>query len=289
MKKNTSQVKKKTTSKTKVEPKVKAWPNSHVELKNFIVGSAVSFLALIVLILLTIFFCQSLVSLIKNGNIVGVYNAADLNKNNELNKAVELDEVERLSNLIYFGKEDVSDNNLEESPSPTFLSEDLTISEREFMTLPAGVTGFENLNFINSPDGSKFAFVVKRDSKEAVLLNGDLGPFYDKITFMAFSPDSSRFAYGVKVGYDDMVVLDGLPGKIYDWIFLPRFFSPDSQYFIYKARSSEGDFLVFNETEGAVYEQIYQPFVSDDNSSVIFYSRRGTQIYKSVLELNSKN
>ncbi len=289
MKKNTLSVKKKTNYQSKAQSKTKTWPDSRVELRNFVIGSAISFLALIALIFLTIFFCQSTIALIKGRNIVEFNRPTDLNEIGGINEEDELDEVERLSNSIYFGKEDIPDNSSKNFPSQTFLSNDVVIEELESMTLPIGTVGIENLNFLNSPDGSKFAFIIKKDAKEAVLLNGDLGPFYDKITFMAFSPDSSRFAYGAKVGIDETVVLDGLPGKIYDWIFLPRFFSPDSEYFIYKARSSEGDFLVFNEIEGRVYEQIYQPFVNNDNSALIFYSRNGQKIYKSVLKLNPKN
>lgn len=312
MKKNNVRAIKKINSQSKAQSKFRSktatWPESRVELKNFILGSAVSFLALIALIFLATFFCQSLFSFIK-GDKVNYFskNVSDLNELEEFNKIKgsngirELDEVERLSNLIYFGKEDEESEEVEKneendfnldfrnSPSQNIISNDVIIEETEFMTLPNGDASFENLNFLNSPDGSKFAFIVRQDTKEAVLLNGDLGPFYDKITFMAFSPDSSRFAYGAKVGIDEMVVLDGLPGKVYDWVFLPRFFSPDSKYFLYKARSAEGDFLVFNETEGKVYEQIYQPFVNSDESALIFYSRNGQQIYKSILKLNPKN
>lgn len=299
MKKNTLPVKKKTNYRSKARSKTKTWPDSRVELKNFIIGSAISFLALVVLIFLTIFFCQSSTALIKGKNIVALNNAAESNKTERVNGEVESNEVqsnevqsnevERLSNSIYFGKETVSANDSENFPSQTVLSNDFVIEELEFFTLPTDVAGIENLNFLNSPDGSKIAFIIKKDLKEAVLLNGEMSPFYDKITFMVFSPDSRHFAYGAKVGIDMMVVLDGLPGKIYDWIFPPRFFSPDSKSFIYKARSSEGDFLVFNETEGRPYEQIYQPFFNNDNSALIFYSRTGDKIYKSVLKLNSKN
>lgn len=297
MKKNNLAPKKtiaKKGSKTKVkprassEPKVKTWPESQTELKNFITGATISFLALIALIFLASFFCQSLFSLIK-GETFAFNKFNKVNEVEGLNEIRELNEVERLSNLIYFGKEDLNDEvDINEASDINEVGEPI-IEESEFMTLPIGGSGFEGLNFLNSPDGEKFAFIVKQDNKQAVLLNGDLGPFYDSITFMAFSPDSRRFAYGARIGSDEMVVLDGLPGKIYDWVFLPRFFSPDSQYFIYKARTLEGDFLVFNEMEGKIYEQIYQPFVNSDNSALIFYSRNEQQIYKSVLQLSSKN
>ena len=291
-------------TKTKLSTKVqkKTWPENRIELKNFIIGSAISFLALIILIILVTLFCQSLFTFIKGGKVQYFSDGiSDLNRIEGVEKIKELDEIERLSNSIYFGRETGQDEqagqkeenefnlDFENSLSQEFINRDIIIEEYEFMTLPSSNSSFENLNFLNSSDGSKFAFIVRKDNKEAVLLNGDFGPFYDKISFMAFSPDSRRFAYGARVGSDEMVVLDGLPGKIYDWVLSPRFFSPDSRYFVYKARTSEGDFLVFNESEGKIYEQIYQPFFNNDNSALIFYSRNGRQIYKSILKLDSKN
>jgi len=307
------QVKAKAKVKSKTESKgnhkaslnleSKTWPNNKMELKNFIIGSAISFLALIALIFLLSFFCRSLFSLIKNLN-QNYYNNASFSEDNNSN---DIDKVERLSNLIYFGKEEVDQNldedkkdkdldkaslkldddyadELEDYDYETILAPEFNIDEIEFMRVEEG-SSFANLNFLNSPDGNKFAYIVKKDGKEAVSLNGDLSPYYDSITFMIFSPDSHRFAYGARIGSEEMVVLDGMPGKVYEWVFLPRFFTPDSRYFVYKTRNSEGDFLIFNETEGKIYEQIYQPFVNNDESALIFYSRNGRDIYKNVLKL----
>ena len=102
---------------------------------------------------------------------------------------------------------------------------------------------------------------------------------------MTFSPNSKRFAYGVKKDGKELVVLDGQEGKMYDWVFSPRLFSPDSKYFIYKTRNSEGDLYVFNSTEGEPYDQLYEPFFDEANNSMIFFSRVGNTIYKSSLKL----
>jgi hypothetical protein len=165
------------------------------------------------------------------------------------------------------------------------LSSTATLNETEFMTLPNGESSLANLSFLNSPDGSRFAYVVKKEGQFAVLLNGEQGPYYDEITFMSFSPDSHHFAYGARMGNKEMVVLDSQPGTAYDWVFLPRFFTPDSRYFVYKTRTETGDILVFNNMESRVYEQIYNPFVSADGSELIYYSRIGAKIYKTSLAL----
>ncbi len=303
----------KAKSRTQKSQTQETWPKSSSEFKNYIAGASISFLGLIAVIFLLIFFCESLFSLIKgesflaNTSFTKTNSEISLNNNEEnldsykTQEEKDLEEIKRLSNLIYFGnengerlvKEDSDlnlelDANLEPDIDLEFgsnLGLEANLEEKSFMTLPEGEKSLANLNFLNSPDGSKFAFIVDRDGKQAVLLNGDLSPFYDSISFMMFSPDSRRFAYGARVGSDEIVVLDGLPGVIYDWVLSPKFFTPDSKYFVYKARITEGDFLVFNEEEGKIYDQIYTPFVNSDESALIFYARRDQEVFKSVLRL----
>lgn len=166
-----------------------------------------------------------------------------------------------------------------------YLSEDVVLTSSSFSLLADNEISLSALNFLNSADGKNFAYVITKDNKSAVVLNGQTGPFYDAISFMVFSPNSSHFAYGVRDGDREMVVIDGKEGKLYDWVFLPRFFTPDSRFFVYKARTLEGDLLVFNETESELYEQIYTPFVTSDKKELVFYARNGEEIFKNSLSL----
>lgn len=166
------------------------------------------------------------------------------------------------------------------------LSNSFDVNSSEFMELPTQDGALADLNFVNSPDGSKFAYVVRNEEgKYAVMLNDVVSPYYDEVLFMTFSPDSSHFAYGAELNGREFAVIDGKEGKAYDWIFMPRFFTPDSKYFVYKARTTEGDMLVFNEAEQEMYEQIYNPFISSDKTEMIYYARRGNKIYKNSLAL----
>jgi len=228
--------------------------------RNVLCGGAVVSLSLVFFIIFAAFFIQSLIFITSGSQ----------NKTSSLE-----DNFTAGDGDLNFNKEIKKENNI---PVGQF-------TETEFMTLPGDAGTLADLNFLNSPDGSKFAYVVKKEGQSAVLLNGELGPFYDEITFMSFSPDSLRFAYGARIGSGEMVVLDGVAGKLYDWIFLPRFFTPDSKYFVYKTRVENGDLLVFNEIEGKTYEQVYNPFVSEVGDELIYYSRIGDKIYRTSLKL----
>lgn len=177
-------------------------------------------------------------------------------------------------------------NDLMKLADTPALSSEMDVDSSEFMELPTDSAALADLNFVNSPDGSKFAYVVRNEEgKYAVMLNDAISSYYDEILFMTFSPDSQHFAYGAEINNRESVVIDGKQGKAYDWIFMPRFFTPDSKYFVYKARTEFGDRLVFNESEQEMYDQIYNPFISSDKTEMIYYARRGNKIYKNSLAL----
>lgn len=160
--------------------------------------------------------------------------------------------------------------------------------EKAVAAIPSSQADFERQSFVASPDGKRFAYILKKEGRESVVLDASAGASYDAITFLSFSPDGKRFAYGAKLNGHEMVVLDGREGKLYDWIFTPRSFSPDSRYFYYKARTGEGDILVFNDRESRAYDRIYEPFVSADGSSLIYYGLVGDAVWQGKLGLEAK-
>ncbi len=176
-------------------------------------------------------------------------------------------------------------NRMKFSDSGDLIS-DAIVDSVEFMELPEGKDNLSDLNFVNSPDGSKFAYAVKNEEgKYAVMLNDAVSPYYDEVSFMIFSPDSQHFAYGAELDGKRFVVIDGKQGRDYSWLLLPRFFTPDSKYFVYKVRVEAGDKFVFNEDEQELYDQLYSPFISSDKNEMIYYARRGNKIYKNSLAL----
>jgi hypothetical protein len=168
------------------------------------------------------------------------------------------------------------------------LDEDAILESEEFFIVSNNDSRrISALNFVYSPDGENFAYVITEDEENgsSVVLNGKKGPVYEAIKFMLFSPDSKHFAYGVREGDDEFVVLDGVEGRAYDWILSPYQFTPDSRFLVYKARDKRGDFLVFNQSESGPYDQIYNPFINKDKNEFIFYSRIENKIIKHNLKL----
>ena len=254
---------KKTISK-KISLQKREWPQDWCDFKNFIFASVIVFFSTILTLVLIVFFTFSLVKLSTN-----LYLLINVPKNTP----AKVESVKDLSDYLYHGEKQVDNSQA----SSTLEVEKYLLLEEEDIEL--------TLRSVASLDGSQLAVVVKKGDKEAVMLNGQIGPFYEAIGFMFFSPNSLRFAYGVKSNYHEFIVLDGQEGKSYDWIFSPQGFSPDSEYFIYKSRNSNGYFLVFNQDEGDTYDYIYEPFVKDDKSVLIFYARRANQIFKNSLPL----
>lgn len=259
-----------------IKIKRKTWPVNEEELKDFIKASAVVFSGLILILFFIFFLSYNSFSLIEGIKIRAI---KKINTDLVIDQGKDFEEINR--HIYYPEKEMTVDERFKA------LSEDggALINEEVFMLIESDPKELLSLKFLNSPDGQKFATIIRKEDKQAVVLNGSVGTFYDAITFMIFSPDSKRFAYGVKKEGKELVVLDGEEGISYDWIFPPRLFSPDSQYFIYKTRNSEGDFYVFNQTEGEAYDQLYEPFYNEDENSMIFFSRLANTIYRNSLQL----
>ena len=174
--------------------------------------------------------------------------------------------------------------------TPKFIGHSSPITDQiitsEVFNLPVNQQEFEELSFLASPDGQRFAYIVKRNGLEAVSLNGSVGAAYNKIIFLRFSPDGQRFAYGAEtINGKELVVLDGQEGQLYDWILEPWFFTPDNQYFVYKARNSNGDVLVFNNWVSQSYERIFNPVIDSTASQLTFYGRNGEELWRNQVDL----
>lgn len=160
------------------------------------------------------------------------------------------------------------------------------LSEQGVANIPASDPSFEKLSFVSAPDGLSFAYILKNENRQQLIINERAEPFFDNISFMTFSPDSQSFAYIAKEGKKEVAVINGEKGRSYDWIFVPRFFSPDSRYFIYKARRENKDVLVINNQESRAYDRIYEPIISSDKQAVIFFALDGDKLWRGSIPLD---
>ena len=168
----------------------------------------------------------------------------------------------------------------------TKINNDRAIKEEKYFSLPESQQNFDDLSFKSSQDGSNFAYITRSDNNETLYINGKETASNEKISFIEFSSDGQRFAYGIKNNKKDQVVLDGQAGQVYDWIFMPYFFTPDNRYFVYKARKDEGDVIVFNNIESKAYDKIYSIFVTSNKKQLVFYARKALEIWKVTVNLD---
>jgi len=162
------------------------------------------------------------------------------------------------------------------------------LSEQNLTNLPIG-NNFDELSFLASPDGRSFAYVLKNNDSQQVVLNESAGPIFTGITFMSFSPDALNFAYTAKKNNKEVAVINGQVGREYDWIFSPRLFSEDSRYFIYKARRDGKEFLVINEKESRAYDRVYNLMLNTDKSILFFFARDGDRLWRGEIPLKAKD
>jgi hypothetical protein len=183
-----------------------------------------------------------------------------------------------------FSRLDVLSPFLKNSFLP-LMSKGEVLEERPMSFLPSREDGLQRLSFQSSPDARSFAYILKNNDSEQVVLNEVAGPLFDEIMFMSFSPDSQNFAYVAKKDRKMWPVVNGDIGEAYDFILEPRLFSPDSRYFIFKARKGSKDVLVINGRESRSYDLIYNPFLVSDNSAIAFFALDDNRLWRGEIPL----
>jgi len=68
--------------------------------------------------------------------------------------------------------------------------------------------------------GAHLAWGEARGRKCRMLIDGQVGPEYDGISFVVFSPDGKRLAYAATRGREGFVVVDGKEGPKYPGLAL---------------------------------------------------------------------
>jgi len=149
-----------------------------------------------------------------------------------------------------------------------------------------------------SPDGRRVACVVKKGGKQAVFLDGKLGPSYDQVaSFPGFSPDGARLAYDAGNGSKWTAVIDGKEGTPYDMVACPIAFSPDSKVVAYTATNrcvatwldprpkGATGFLVLNGEEQDLFHDVAsEAYLSPDSTRVAYVGREDSKDFLVVID-----
>jgi Tol biopolymer transport system component len=130
------------------------------------------------------------------------------------------------------------------------------------MTVFSGLVQPEGAqSVVFSPDGKRKAFVVKRDKKLFMNVDGKIGPEYDNLymreTF--FSPDGKRWAYVAIQGQAYCLVVDGNSGPAFQLIQGSTVkISPNSAHYAYVGQIRGKQVVVVDETAGPEYLDVQQ-------------------------------
>jgi hypothetical protein len=124
-----------------------------------------------------------------------------------------------------------------------------------------------------SKNGSKFAYIIGQDGKEALVINQQELPFHDAVSLPEFSPDAKHTAYVAYDGGKFFAVIDGNIGPAFDYIntlssgeepegnFTNTYFvfSEDSDHVAYSASAGNSELIVLDGAEQAKHDRVYNP------------------------------
>jgi len=110
--------------------------------------------------------------------------------------------------------------------------------------------------FLFGPNDNRLAYMVGKDQKIVVVVDGKEGNEYNRIGGMGesivLSPDGKSFAYVANIGDKWFVVKNDKEGPEYDDIVMGTpIFSPDGKRFLYGAREDNKWFIVLDGNSGA--------------------------------------
>ncbi|HPR63266.1 MAG TPA: hypothetical protein PK014_03520 [Thermoanaerobaculia bacterium] len=119
-----------------------------------------------------------------------------------------------------------------------------------------------------SPDGTRFAYVIDKDSGLNFVVDGEIGESYRNITEIIFSPDSRHIAYAGLDSEGYRAVIDGKKGKPWKQIQNLQF-SPDGTRLAYVAKNDEQNtFVIIDETTWGPYLDAGSPAFSSDGKNI---------------------
>ena len=126
-----------------------------------------------------------------------------------------------------------------------------------------------------SPDGRRMAFATMIGEKMCIVIDGAIGPEFDKIGYLVFSADSRRVAYMVFQGGKGFFVIDGVKSPAYDRIN-DLVFSPDSKHVCYGMNSEGKWWVVTDGKEEKAYDDIsLKKWYSPDSERIAYWAREG--------------
>ena len=142
------------------------------------------------------------------------------------------------------------------------------LKDGEVASEPVRCWGASWLTF--SHDGNRVAYVLYLEYRRyCVVLDGERGPEYERVSELTFSPDGKRFACVAEKAGRRCIVLDGKEGSWEDDLCCPTF-SPDGRALACSVRKDSSWFMVYHEERFGPYDWCGAPVISQDGKHIAF-------------------
>lgn len=133
---------------------------------------------------------------------------------------------------------------------------------------------------VATPDGFHIAFIAQQGGKKAVLLDGQPGPKYDRISLntLRLSDDGKHVAYCAANGENQFIVLDGKSGPTFERLGVPVL-SPDGVHFAYVAETGTKAFVILDGQPGPDYEVVGDCTFSPDGKRFAYVAKKDGKMF----------
>jgi len=142
---------------------------------------------------------------------------------------------------------------------------------------------FEKVSSLTlSPDGKHVAYAGRVGDQWTVVLDGRRVGAHMAVSSLALSRDGNRLAYAAQAGDDWKMVIDGKAQAAYKDLG-PPVFSPDGTRVAYRAKTGDGWVVVVDGKAQQPCKDLRDPAFSPDGSTVAYAASRGGDRWAVVL------
>jgi WD40 repeat protein len=176
-------------------------------------------------------------------------------------------------------------------PSPDSARRLVTVTSTMFHTIPEDYRDLEDvdLSLVFNSQRNQFAYSIRQNGKQFVVLNGKEQKHYDEAFDTVFSPDDKHVSHRAREKGEWFMIFDGKEEKRYDGIGF-QVFSPDSRVFSYIAYSASTGFQfpVFNGGEGEGFDSAWNIVFSPNSLRSGYIGRKGANVFAIIDGRKSK-
>jgi hypothetical protein len=145
----------------------------------------------------------------------------------------------------------------------------INMQSTHLATIPDGQ---ESEAFFLSDDGRRLAYIVKKEGKDSLVLDGRESQSYQNISRVVFSPDCRSVAFKATEQGKQSVIVNGKSEKPFESIGTLQF-APDGRV-VYEAMRNKKWFLVAGKAESPAFDMPFEaPMISPDGTKMAYFEQ----------------